>query len=361
MNKIKRAQLMFLVVLSSLLFTEVLYSKNKESQQNGSSGEKKILSNEKLNEIINKIKYLNSTDRVLTIKSLSKLTEEDKKKFYDFLAEVSLNDYDSLVRESALKFLADEKADCSLCIESYKKNLFYEGEKVRLQALRGIENLKLANLQQEFLELIQKTDFSQNDVFVNNLIRTLGVLEYNQNEITDQLIKKYKEETTHLEVKRSILLYAGNSKNDAFKTILIDVLDKEEDIYTKSYAINALGKLATKWEKQEKEAIIQRLKEEYNRILSISNPKERAKNNPLKQHLIVSLVRLEDESVKEEIKKLALDDDANIRIKALEFIEDLELKDYIEILKVKYKYDPSKSVKNKAKEILQKWNALEEK
>lgn len=357
MNRIKKNVYITIIVLKILFFVNIIHT--KENQEKPQSTEKKALTSDKINELVNKIKYLNSTERILTIKNLEKLTTEDKKKFYELISEIALNDYDALVRENALKFLAEEKADCPSCIESYKKNLFYQEEKVQLQALKGIENLKLKNLENEFIEMIQNTDFSQNSILVNALLRTIGILEYNQNEITELLIKKYEEETTHLEIKRSILLYAGYSKNDAFKSILLDVLNKEEDIFTKSYAINALGKLATNWEKNQKDEIIQKLKQEYNQILAISNPKERVKYNPLKQHLILSLVRLGDESVKEEIKKLALDDDANIRLKALEYIEDLELKDFIEILKVKYKYDPSKSVKNKAKEILQKWDSLE--
>jgi len=39
----------------------------------------------------------------------------------------------------------------------------------------------------------------------------------------------------------------------------------------------------------------------------------------------------------------------------------LQLKDFKDLVEVKYKYDPSKSVKNKAKDILQKWGELKQK
>ncbi len=326
--------------------------------QDTSKQKENKLTEEQYEEITKKIKYLNSSERILTIKNLEKLSLEDKKKFYDLLIDISQNETDPTVREAALKFLAEEKVNTNAAVESYKKNIFFDNEKVQIQALKAIEYLELKDLQNEFLELIKKTDFTQNGIFVNALIRTLGILEYNQKEISELLIEKFKDVNTHLEIKRTILLYAGNSKNYEFKSILLEIIEKEEDIYLKSYAINSLGKIYLNANKEEKEEIIQKCKKQYEDILSINDPKERAKYNPLKQHLILTLVRLGDSSVKEEIKKLAMDDDANVRLKALDFIEDLELKEFVDLVYVKYKYDPSKSVKNKAKQLLEKWGIL---
>jgi HEAT repeat protein len=338
--------------ITFLIYAEVNKKESKKLPN------EKVINNEEYQSLVKKIKYLNTTERIYTIKSLEKLSKEDQKKFYDLLAEISLKDADPLVREKALSFLADNKADCDDCIKAYKENLFYNEEKVQLQALKGIENLELKNLIQEMQELIQKTDFKQNGIFVNALIRTLGKLQYNQKEITNLLLEKYKSNDTHIEVKRSILLYIGSSNSQDLKEILLEVIEREEDLYLKAYAINSIGKLAKNYPEKEKREMIEKLKKIYNDILSISNTKERAKYNPLKQHLILSLIRLGDDSIKDEIKKMAMDDDANVRLKALDYIEDLELKDFKELIEVKYKYDPSKSVKNKAKEILEKWGEL---
>ncbi|MFN3246193.1 MAG: HEAT repeat domain-containing protein, partial [Leptonema sp. (in: bacteria)] len=328
----------------------LLFTKEKE----------KKLSQEEFISLTNKIKYLNTTERLYAIKSLEKLTEEDKKRFYDLLADISLNDFDVVVKEKALAFLADEKANCEKCIESYKKNLFDEEEKVQLQALKGIENLQLKNLNEEIKEVLKKTDFKKNNLFANALLRTIGNLEYNQKEISEILLEKFKDEETDKELKRTIILYAGSSRNMDFKDLLLQIINEkdDEDVILKAYAVNSLGKLAQDIDKTE---ITEKLKKMYNDILSVNSPKERTKYNPLKQQIILALIRLGDDSIKEELKKMALDDDANVRLKALEYIEDLQLKDFKDLVEVKYKYDPSKSVKNKAKDILQKWGELKQK
>jgi HEAT repeat protein len=339
-----------IVWLGVLVLPHLLFTKEKE----------KKLSQEEFISLTNKIKYLNTTERLYAIKSLEKLTEEDKKRFYDLLADISLNDFDVVVKEKALAFLADEKANCEKCIESYKKNLFDEEEKVQLQALKGIENLQLKNLNEEIKEVLKKTDFKKNNLFANALLRTIGNLEYNQKEISEILLEKFKDEETDKELKRSIILYAGSSRNMDFKDLLLQIINEkdDEDVILKAYAVNSLGKLAQDIDKTE---ITEKLKKMYNDILSVNSPKERTKYNPLKQQIILALIRLGDDSIKEELKKMALDDDANVRLKALEYIEDLQLKDFKDLVEVKYKYDPSKSVKNKAKDILQKWGELKQK
>jgi HEAT repeat protein len=339
-----------IVWLGVLVLPHLLFTKEKE----------KKLTQEEFISLTNKIKYLNTTERLYAIKSLEKLTEEDKKRFYDLLADISLNDFDVVVKEKALAFLADEKANCEKCIESYKKNLFDEEEKVQLQALKGIENLQLKNLNEEIKEVLKKTDFKKNNLFANALLRTIGNLEYNQKEISEILLEKFKDEETDKELKRSIILYAGSSRNMDFKDLLLQIINEkdDEDVILKAYAVNSLGKLAQDIDKTE---ITEKLKKMYNDILSVNSPKERTKYNPLKQQIILALIRLGDDSIKEELKKMALDDDANVRLKALEYIEDLQLKDFKDLVEVKYKYDPSKSVKNKAKDILQKWGELKQK
>jgi hypothetical protein len=339
-----------IVCLGVLVLPHLLFTKEKE----------KKLSQEEFISLTNKIKYLNTTERLYAIKSLEKLTEEDKKRFYDLLADISLNDFDVVVKEKALAFLADEKANCEKCIESYKKNLFDGEEKVQLQALKGIENLQLKNLNEEIKEVLKKTDFKKNNLFANALLRTIGNLEYNQKEISEILLEKFKDEETDKELKRSIILYAGSSRNMDFKDLLLQIINEkdDEDVILKAYAVNSLGKLAQDIDKTE---ITEKLKKMYNDILSINSPKERTKYNPLKQQIILALIRLGDDSIKDELKKMALDDDANVRLKALEYIENLQLKDFKDLVEVKYKYDPSKSVKNKAKDILQKWGELKQK
>ncbi|MCS7205582.1 MAG: hypothetical protein NZ853_07785 [Leptospiraceae bacterium] len=327
------------------------------AQINSKDNPQKKLTEEQYQTILKKLQYLHTSERIQIIKSLDKLDKEEKSKFFDVLADLSLNDFDPLLIEASLRFLVDHKASCDKCIESYKSNLFHKEERIRLQALRGIETLKIQNIEDLVLKTLNQIDFQENSMFTHAFLRTIGNLNYNQKEITEILKEKFQREDTHIEIKRVILVYAGNSKNQDFKEILYQNLDNEEDLYLRAYSINALSKLALEWQEEEKIKLVQKLKEIYNKILTINNPTERVKYHSLKNHVIQALIRLKDDSVKEEIKKLAMDDDANTRLKALDYIEDLELKEFRELLEVKSLYDPSKSVKRKAKEILEKWSS----
>lgn len=317
----------------------------------------KNLTEEQFHNLVKKLKYLNNAERITIIKSLEKLAPEDQEKFTEIVSEISKKDNDPFVREAALRFLTGKKASCETCIASYKENLFHKEEKVRLQALKGIETLQLKDQEELFLRLLEDADFKENSPFLTSLIRTLGTLQYNQPAISEFLKKKYSEEETHQEVKRTILLYAGSSRNQDFKDILIENMQNDSDIYMMSYAINSLSKLAESWNEEEKSALREKLKEKYNQIQNMANSKDKIRYNTAKHHILLALVRLQDPELKEEILSFALDDDANTRLKALEYIKELGLKEFYDLVETKSKYDPSKSVKKKAQEILQQWNS----
>lgn len=308
--------------------------------------------------LIKKIKYLNNKERLYTIKNLNKLSEENKKKLFFDLAEISIKDRDPLIQEASLLFLAENHANCEKCIEAFTKNLYHSEEKVKLAALKGIETLSLKNLEREFLSLLKQYDFSENSVFLGALIRTLGVLEYKDKEISEFLKLKYNEETTHKELKRTLLIYAGNSKNLVFLDVIKKALDASDDIYLQGYAINAIGKLENSFSQTQKNEWKEKLKKMYEEISLNPDPKERAKYNLLKQQIMLTLIRFKDNSLLEEIKIMALDDDANTRKKAIEYIEELDLKEFKDLVEIKYKYDPNKSVKKEAEKVLKKWNLL---
>lgn len=350
----KKSKIIILLFCFIFIIHRIVGEKNNKNQ----TQQVKELNIQNYELILKKIQYLNNKERIYTIKSLDKLSKEDKKKFFEPLAKIALEDRDPIIKEVSLSFLSENFADCELCIESYKKNLYHSEEKVKLQALKGIENLKIKDLEKEFLELLKQSDFSENSIFLSACIRTLGVLEYNQNEISEFLKQQYENSSTDKELKRAILLYAGNSKNKNFIDLLEKAIENSEDIYIQSYGINAIGKIYSLLSLEEQSKVKEKIKKIYNEILNNPDPKERAKYTLLKQQIMLTLIRLKDDSLKEEIKAMALDDDANTRKKAIEYIEELELKEFKELLEIKYKFDPSRSVKKEAERVLKKWNYL---
>lgn len=352
MKKIKN--IIFLIFFIFFLINKVSSEETNKKQ----SQQIKELNIQNYELLLKKIQYLNNKERIYTIKNLDKLSKEDKKKFFEPLAKIALDDRDPLIKEASLSFLSENFADCEFCIESYKKNLYHSVERVKLQALKGIENLRIKDLEKEFLELLKQSNFSENSIFLSAFIRTLGVLEYTQDEISEFLKHQYENSSTDKEIKRTILLYAGNSKNKSFIELLEKAIENSEDIYIQSYGINAIGKIYSHLSLQDQDRLKEKIKKIYNEISNNPDPKERAKYTLLKQQIMLTLIRLKDDSLKEEIKVMALDDDANIRKRAIEYIEELELKEFKDLLEIKYKYDPSKSVKKEAERVLKKWNYL---
>tara|TARA_B100001939_G_scaffold239196_1_gene206686 strand:+ start:203593 stop:204756 length:1164 start_codon:yes stop_codon:yes gene_type:complete len=284
-----------------------------------------------------------STERRQAIHHVERLEKESEQQFFlDTLRKLALNDMDPLVREAAVRLLADIKDKGSG--DTFLKALEDDTRPVMREALRGIARIELKSAEARIFELLKKEEFKENDNVTVGMIRTLAELE--SKIAADFLSEVYAKDDTNLEIQRSILLYYGNAEIATKKDWLTDILkDKNEDIVSRSYAANALGKIKSPDSVEPLKGVLQEIRD-------LRSSRERARHNPLKQQAILALIRLDDKSILPELKAAALDDDATVRLRAVKQIGQLKIEEFREMLEYKAKHEPSRSVKKAAQEAL---------
>ena len=288
------------------------------------------------------ILYAPSTERRQAIASVARLKEDEQKEFLEPLRKLAADDMDPLVREAAVRLLADLKDKGSGDV--FIKALDDQIRPVVREALRGLGRIEQKTAETRIFELLQKEEFKENDNVTVGMIRTLADLK--STVAADFLADVYAKDDTNLEVQRSIILYYGNAGVSAKKDWLTKILtDKNEDVISRSYAANALGKLKQPDSVEPLKAVLKEIRE-------LRSSRERAQHNALKQQAILALIRLDDKSILPELKAAALDDDASVRLRAVKQIGQLKIKEFRDLLEYKAKHEPSRSVKAAAQEAL---------
>lgn len=327
--------------------TEKPASPTSESEEPGKKPAEKKKSAEERQKDLDLLKqqmlFAPSTERRQAIHQVERLKEESEQKFFlETLRKLALEDMDPLVREAAVRLLADIKDKGSADV--FQKALEDEMRPVIREALRGIARIELKTAENQIFELLKKEEFKENDNVTVGMIRTLADLD--SKIAADFLSEIYAKDDTNLEVQRAILLYYGNAEIQARKDWLTEILkDKNEDIVSRSYAANALGKIKSP-------DSVEPLKGVLEEIRNLRSSRERARHNPLKQQAILALIRLDDKSILPELKAAALDDDASVRLRAVKQIGQLKIEEFREMLEYKASHEPSRSVKKAAQEAL---------
>lgn len=312
---------------------------------------------EALSLLKNRILYSSSTDRRNAIRDLKRLKKDEQSDFYDDLVLIVKTDHDAAVRESALRFLAEEGVATSKAKEAYIVGLNDAERNVRLEALKGIRKIELKEAGEKLAKLVSESELNENDPVIHAAIRTLGTLKYESPEFTKRLLDALDKPATEMESRRSILLYAGSIRAIEWEEKLLAIVaDAEADLVMRSYAANSLGKMAAKdggkVGSQSRDRYLKAMQAVLDEIRNIRDSRQRARMNMLKQQAILAMIRMGDDSVKEELRAAAQDDDANSRFRAIRYIGELKLKEYRDLVEFKSKHDESPKVRKEAERVL---------
>ncbi len=312
-------------------------------KEEAESPEKKARREEELKLLKQQMLFAPSTERRQAIHQVERLDKESEQKYFlDTLRKLALEDMDPLVREASVRLLADIKDKDSG--DTFLKALEDNIRPVMREALRGIARIELKSAEARIFELLKKEEFKENDNVTVGMIRTLADLD--SQIAADFLTEVYAKDDTNLEIQRAILLYYGNAEVKSKKDWLTEILtDKNEDIVSRSYAANALGKIKSPDSVEPLKSVLQEIRD-------LRSSRERARHNPLKQQAILALIRLDDKSILPELKAAALDDDASVRLRAVKQIGQLKIEEFRDMLEYKAKHEPSRSVKKAAQEAL---------
>jgi HEAT repeat protein len=310
---------------------------------------------EALSVLKNRILYSSSTDRRNAIRDLKLLKKEEQSSFYDDLVLIVKTDRDASVREAALRFLAEGAVATEKAKEAYLAGLDDTDRNVRLEALKGIRKIELKEAADRLARLVSESQLNENDAVIHTAIRTLGGLQYTSPGFTERLLEALDNPETDLESRRSILLYAGSVRNAQMQEKLLTIVaDADADLVMRSYAANSLGKIAAKDNgmKENRERSIKAMQAVLDEIRNIRDSRQRARMNMLKQQAILALIRMGDDSVKDELQAAAQDDDASMRLRAIRYIGELKLKEYRNLVEFKSKHDESAKVRKEAERVL---------
>lgn len=321
-------------------------AKSKEEE----NGEITAKRQKELDSLKKRIRFSFSTDRRQAIQAVRRLKPNEREQFYDLLIDIGSDDKDNEVRSACVRFLADyrvEKAQ-ALFVETIQE----EDEDAIREALRGIQRTKHTAAATVIFEQLKEKELTENDTIAITMIRTLGALESKL--AVEMLTKAIDDPSTHSEIRRTATLYFGSVQAKSALEKLKELLtDSNEDITVRAYAANSIGKMNDLKYAPDLKDILQEIRD-------IRTSRERARYNGLKQQAIVALVRLGDDSVKEELYAAAKDDDPNTRVRAIRHMGELQLEEFRDFLEYKSENDESRSVMATAKTALNKLDGIED-
>ncbi|MCX8000871.1 MAG: hypothetical protein N3A69_18345, partial [Leptospiraceae bacterium] len=118
-----------------------------------------------------------------------------------------------------------------------------KNDDIKEAGIFAIQKLKLEEGSEELLKLLKNSDFTKNQTLINNAIVALAEVDSGKQGV-DFLESKFREKTTHPNIRASIALYFGKVKALKTESTLQDVLvDEMDDPTTRAFAANALGKM----------------------------------------------------------------------------------------------------------------------
>jgi HEAT repeat protein len=307
---------------------------------------------EKKKEVLTKVlKFGSHKERKDAMREVVRFPKEHAEELYQIISQILSSDTDMGIKISCLRALAEVqyKKEPEIIISSLKD----KSDDVKEAGVFAIQKLKLEEASEDLVKLLKEQDFTKNQNLTHNGIAALSELESGKIGF-EFLESKFREKTTHNNIRASIALYFGKMKDIRAESVLQDVLvDESEDPMTRAYAANSLGKINS-------QNSVPKIREVLEKINEIKNKFELKRLSNLKMYCIGALVALGDSEIMKELVYYAKDDDANIRIRAIKQLAEIDTPEILELLEYKAQRDPSKKVQEVAKKILEDKKKKEE-
>lgn len=306
---------------------------------------------QKKKEILGKIlKFGSHKERKDAMRELIRFPKDQAEELYKIVSEILANDVDVGIKISCLRTLAEVnyKGEPEVIIAS----LNHKSDDVKEAAIFSVQKMKLEEASDELLNFLKNQDYTKNQTIINNAINSFGELEGGKKG-AEFLESKFRDKTTHTNIRASIALYFGKVKDIRAENSLIDVAtDETEDPMTRSYAINALGKMNSK-------KALPSIRDILDKINDTRNKFDAKRLANLKIYCIGALIALGDTDIMKDLMSYAKDDDPNVRIRAIKQLSEVGSKEAIELIEYKSQRDPSKKVQEIAKKLLEEMKKKE--
>lgn len=301
----------------------------------------------KKKEILEKIiKYGSNKERKEALRELSTMPSEGIEDLTKLVSETLSTDGDNGIKISCLRTLGEleAKSESAKIIPLLKD----KSDDVREVAIQTINRLKINEAANELNELIKNQDFTKSLTLTNTAINTMAELD-NGKISSEFLENKIKEKNNAIDVRSSIALYYGKTKDIKAETTLLEIsMDESEDMNLRSYSINALGKMNSPKATPELRTILGKINES-------KTKSDLKKYSILKLYVISALIMLGDKEILKELVIYAKDDDASVRLRAVKQLGEIPDPSVIELIEYKASRDPSKKIQEVAKKIIEDW------
>ncbi len=299
---------------------------------------------EKKKEVLSKVlKYGTSQERKQALFELLKFPKEYSKELHIQLGEMLKTEKDLGMKVVMLRTISElglaENKDTII-------SLFEDpNEDVSKQAVSTAKKLKIAEAVPPLIEKLKKEDFAKNSNALSLYINALADLP-NGKDAAGFLETKFKEKFNHSDMRAQIALYFGSVGYTAADAALQDVaFDDNQQTILRCYAINSLGKLKSDSARPKLFELLDSLKKTAGKL-------DAKKAQSLKIYAIGALVVMGDKEIFQELNEFARDDDAMVRLRAIEHMGNMKDPAALELLEYKRDRDPSPKVQKAARKAI---------
>ncbi len=301
----------------------------------------------KKKEILEKIiRYGSNKERKEALRELATMPLDGLQELTKLVSETLSTDGDNGIKIACLRTLGELEAKSES--EKIISVLKDKSDDVREIAIQTINRLKINEAANDLNELIKSQDFTKSLTLTNSAINTLAELE-NGKISSEFLENKIKEKNNAIDVRSSIALYFGKTKDIKTETTLLEIaVDESEDMNLRSYVINALGKMNSQKSTPELRTVL-------GKINDAKSKTDLKKYSILKLYVISALIMLGDKEILKELVVYAKDDDATVRLRAVKQLGEIPDPSVIELIEYKASRDPSKKIQETAKKIIEDW------
>lgn len=285
---------------------------------------------------LNRVSELNEDEQKQLIPNLQNLLKlEDyliQKKIAEVIGSVTWKDLDN-----ELLPLLDSKYDM----------VFYT-------ATSSIEKKDVQEANPIIEKMLQEAEYLKEDNRLLALIRLAGTLK--NNDLVAFFSNQMQDKKNHVSFRREMLRYMGDVQTqqaDVLGFLEKTAMDKNEAITLRAHAVYALNKIDGTSSQENFRTIL-------TEIDAIEDVREKRKYASLRSQIITALAQSGDKNIVTILIKMAKDDDASVRLRAVRELGKLKNNKAVELIRYKAYYDPDLTVQKEARKILKNWKELEE-
>lgn len=296
------------------------------------------------------MKFGTSQERKQALSELLKFPKEEAGDLYVQIFELLKTEKDMGMKINFLRLISELNLslDKEIIIQLFED----PNEDVAKQAITTAKKLKLAEAVPPLIEKLKKEDYTKTSNALSLYISTLGDLPDGK-QGSAFLLSKFKEKFNNPDTRAQIALYFGAVGETEAEASLSEIaFDESQPVTLRCYSINSLGKIKAENAKPKLRDLADSLKKTAGKL-------DAKKSQSLKMYTVGALVLLGEKEIIKELYEFARDDDAVVRLRAVEHLGNLKDSAGIELLEYKRDRDPSPKVQKAARLALDKIRGIE--